>query len=114
MCFMIFWNQKTCFQTMKTRSLKRRKIEIFPKGLVHGFCQKRAICPSFLFRQYRPGKCFMIFWNQKTCFQPIKTRRLKSRTIEKFPKGLVHGFGQKGAILTSFRFTQYWYRKCVL
>ena len=34
-------------------------IEIFPKGLTHGFGPKMAIFPTFLFRQYRPGKCLL-------------------------------------------------------
>ena len=55
MSFMIFYNVKTPFQAIKTRSLKDRKIGIFPKGLTHGFRQKRAIFPTFFFRQYRPG-----------------------------------------------------------
>ena len=32
---------------MKTRSSKRRKIDIFPKGLTYGFGPKMAIFPSF-------------------------------------------------------------------
>ena len=32
--------------TIKTRSSKSRKIEIFQKGLTHGFAQKLAIFPS--------------------------------------------------------------------
>ena len=32
------FKQKTPFQAVKTRSSKSRKIEIFPKNLVHGFC----------------------------------------------------------------------------
>ena len=34
---------------MKTRSWKSRKIEIFPKGLTHGFGQKMAIFSTFFF-----------------------------------------------------------------
>ena len=56
-CFMIYQNEKTHFQAIKTRSSKRRKIDIFAKGLTHGFAPKLAIFPSFSFRQYRPGKC---------------------------------------------------------
>ena len=56
MSFMIFLNEKTPFEAIKTRSPKSRKIDIFPKGLTHGFGPKMAIFPTFLFRQYRPGK----------------------------------------------------------
>ena len=42
---------KNSFKTIKTRSLKIRKVGIFPKGLVHGFGQKCEIWPSFYFSQ---------------------------------------------------------------
>ena len=57
MSFTIFQSEKTPFQAIKTRSSKSRKIDIFPKGLTHRFGPKMAIFETFLFRQYRPGKC---------------------------------------------------------
>ena len=99
MCFTIFQNKETPFQTLKKRSSNSRKIEIFPKGLTHGFGQKMAIFPCLFFFAIQARKlCFTIFQNKKTPFQPIKTTRSKSRKIEIFPKGLTHGFGQKMAI----------------
>ena len=100
---------------MKRRSLKSRKIEIFPMGLVKAFRQKGAIFPCFVFKQYRPGKFVLRdSGTKKTCLQTMKTRSLKSQKIEIFPKGLVHGFGQRGAIFPSFVFRQYRTGKCVL
>ena len=49
-------------------SLKSRKIDIFPKGLTHGFGPKMAIFPTFLFRQYRPGKCLLRYSTTKKRF----------------------------------------------
>ena len=43
MSFTIFQKEKTPFQAIKTRSSKSRKIDIFPKGLTHGFGPKMAI-----------------------------------------------------------------------
>ena len=43
----------------KTKRSNSRKIEIFLKGLVHGFGQKLAIFPTFFSRQYCPP--FAIF-----------------------------------------------------
>ena len=40
----------------KNMKFKSRKIDIFPKGLTHGFGPKMAIFSSFFFTQYRPGK----------------------------------------------------------
>ena len=41
--------RKTPFYPIKTRSLKSRKIEIFPKRITHGFNQKMAIFPCLFF-----------------------------------------------------------------
>ena len=160
--FMIFQNEKRLFQAIKTKSSKRRKIDIFPK-FTHGFGREMAIIPTFFFRQYRLGKCllvmilvqkrpffqlsfghfskgvnpwfwsrnghfskfffqviqarkmsFIIFYNEKTPFQAIKTRSLKGRKIDIFPKGLTHGFCPKMAIFPTLFFRPYRPGKCVL
>ena len=41
---------------MKTRSLNSRKIDIFPKGLTHGFGIKTAIFRTFFFFLGKIGK----------------------------------------------------------
>ena len=80
MCFTIFQNQKTPVQAIKTTSSKRRKIEIFPKGLVYAFWSKIGHFCMFLFQTKQARKmCFTIFQNEKTRFQAIKTTRSKSR-----------------------------------
>ena len=48
--------------SMKTRS---SKIDIFDKGLTHGFDPKMAIFPTFFFRQYRPRKCLLRYSRTK-------------------------------------------------
>ena len=45
--------RKTPFSAIKKGSSKSRKIDIFPKGLTHGFGPKMAIFPTFFFRQYQ-------------------------------------------------------------
>ena len=47
---------------------------------------------------------FTIFQNEKTPFQAITTRSLKSLNIDIFPKGLTLGFGPKMAIFPNFFF----------
>ena len=102
---MIFQNEKTPFQPIKTTSSQSRKINIFPKGLTHGFCPKMAIFRSFLFYAIQAGKmCFTLFQNEETPFQAIKTTSSKSRKIHIFPKGLTHGFGPKMAIFPTLFF----------
>ena len=102
---MIFQNEKTPFQAIKTRSLKSRKTDIFPKGLTHGFGPKMAFFESFFFLGNIGQKnVFYKFQNEKTPFQDIKKRSLKSRKIDIFPKGLTHGFRPKMAIFPTFFF----------
>ena len=102
--FTIFQNEKTPFQTIKRRSSKSQKIAIFFKGLTHGFGPKKTIFPTSFFQAKQAREMsFTIFQNEKTPFQVIKTRSLKSRKIAFFPKRLTHGFSPKMAIFkTSF------------
>ena len=115
MCFTIFQNEKTPFQPIKKRSSKSRKIEIFPKGLTHGFGQKTAIfpCLSFFCNTGQENVIYNIP-EQKNAFLAYKNNTFKSRKIEIFPKGLTHGFGQKMAIFPCLFFRQYRPGKCVL
>ena len=97
--------KKMPFQGIKTRSSKSRKIDIFPKGLTHGFGPKMAIFPTFIFQEIQARKIsFTIFQNEKTSFYATKTRSQKSRKIDIFPKGLAHGFGPKMAIFPTLFF----------
>ena len=48
--------RKAPFLAIKTRSLECRKIELFPKGLTHGFGPIMAIFPTFFFGHYRLAK----------------------------------------------------------
>ena len=112
MSSMIFQNEKTPFQVIKTRSPKSRKIDIFPKGLTHGFGLKMAIFPTFFFQAIQARKMsFMIFQNDKTPFYAIKTRSSKGQKIVIFPYGLTHGFGPKMAIFATFLFQAIYARK---
>ena len=97
---------KNPFQNIKTRSSKSRKIDIFPKGLTHGFGPKMAIFPNSFFQAIQPRKMsFTIFQNIKKPFYAIKKRSSKSRKIDLFPKGLTYGFGPKMAIFPNVFFS---------
>ena len=90
-------------------------MEIFPKGLVHGFGPKLASFPSFYFRQYRPGKCVLGYSRRKKRLFRLSKQEIKK--VEKFrffAKGLTHGFGLKVVIFPVFYFGQYRPGKCVL
>ena len=128
MSFMIFQNEKTPFQAIKTRSPKSPNIDSFPKGLTRGFGPKMAIFATFFLDNLRQENVFydilerknaflgyiffqaikarktsfMIFQNEKTPFEAIKTRSPKSPKIDIFPKGLTRGFNSKMGIFPTF------------
>ena len=116
MFFMILWNEKKPFQTIKTRSSKSRKIHIFPKGLTHGLVPRISIFPTVFFFLGKTGQenVFCDILERKTPFQAIKTRSSKSRKSDIFPKGLTHGFGPKIAIFPTFFFQAIRPGKCLL
>ena len=106
MSFTIFQYNKMPFQAIITGSSKSRKIDLFPKGLIHGFGPKIVIFPSFFFLTRQARKMSpTIFQNEKTPFQALKTRMSKSRKIDIFSKGLTHRFGPKMAIFPTFFYT---------
>ena len=51
--------RKNAFLGYKNKKFKKSKIDIFQKGLTHGFGPKMADFPTFFFRQYRPGKILL-------------------------------------------------------
>ena len=91
---------------MKIRSWKSRKIDIFPKGLTHGFGIKMVIFRTFFFfRQNRLEKCLLRYSRMNKGLSRLWTQEVE--TVEKFTffsKGLTLGFGIKMAILSNFFF----------
>ena len=109
---MIFQKKKSLFQATKRRSSKSQKINIFPKGLTHGFCRKMAIFPIFFYQAIQGWKTFiMIFQNKKKTFQAMKTRSSKSRKIDIFPKGVNPCFFSKNGHFLNFVFQAIWATK---
>ena len=112
MSFTIFQKVKKAFQAIKTRSLKSRKTDNFPKRLSHGFGPNMAIFPTFFFQAIQVTEMFFtIFQSEKTPIQAVKTRSTISRKIDIFPKGLTQGFGSNVAIFPTFFFQAIQVRK---
>ena len=113
--FYYILEQKNAFPSKKKKTSKTPKIDTFPKGLTYGCGSKMAIFPTFLFRQYRPGKCLLRYSKTK---KPLsRLQKQKVQKVEKltfFPKGLTHGFGPKMAIFPTFLYRQYRPEKCLL
>ena len=57
---------------MKTRSSKRRKIDIFPKGLTHGFVQTWPFFQLFFFGNIGQGNVFYDILQRKNAFLGYK------------------------------------------
>ena len=92
------------FQAIKTRSSKRRKIDIFLEGLTHGLVQNWPFF-TFFFKAIQTRKMsFTVFQNEKKAFYAIKTKSSKTRKIDIFLKELTHGLGPKIAIFPTFFF----------
>ena len=87
----MFYNileRKNAFLGQKKPSSKSRKIEIFPKGLTHGFGQKMAIFPCLFFRQYRPGKFVLHNSRTKKRFSSPKKKEVqKEEKLRFFQRG---------------------------
>ena len=102
MSFTIFYNEKTPFLAVKTRSSKRRKTDIFPKGLTHGFGLKMAILKTFFLSNIGQENVFYDILERNTAFLGYKNKNFKkSKKIDISPKGLTNGFGPKMAILAT-------------
>ena len=92
---MIFQIEKTPFQGIKTTSSKSRKIDIFPKGKPMVLVQKWPLFQLFFYALQTRKMYSMIFQNEKTPLQVIKTRSSKSRIIDIFLKGVNPWFWSK-------------------
>ena len=63
---------------MKTRTLKSRKIDIFPKGLTHDFGPKQAhISKFFFFAKRGQENVFYDILKQKNDFLGYKKNKIK-------------------------------------
>ena len=76
MTFTIFWKEKTPFYAIKTRSSKCRKIDIFGKGLTHGFGPKMAIFPtSYFLSNLKKENVFYDILERKNAFLGYKNKK---------------------------------------
>ena len=69
--------QKTPFQAIKTRNSKSRKIDIFPRGLAHGFAPKMAVFPRFFLSNVGQENVFFDILHQENAFKAYKNKKFK-------------------------------------
>ena len=78
MTFTIFYNGNAPFWAIITRSLKRRKIEIFQKGFTHGFGPKMAILPIFFLGIISQENVFYDILERKHAFLGYNNQKFKT------------------------------------
>ena len=88
---------------MKTRSSKGRKIEIFPKGLTHGFGPKMANFPTFYFlSNIGQENVFYIILERENAFLGYKNNKFKKSKNWRFSKGVNQWFWPKNGHFSHF------------
>ena len=76
--FTIFQNEKTPFKAIKKQGSKSLKIDIFPKGLIHGFGPKMAIFPTFFLGNISQKSVFYDILEQEKAFLGYKNNKFKN------------------------------------
>ena len=81
--------KKTHFQPIKKRSSKSRKIDIFPKGLTHGFSPKIGhVSNLFFLGNIGQENVFYDILEQKNAFLGYKNKKLKWSKNRNFSTGV--------------------------
>ena len=115
MCFFYILERKTHFSAIKTRSSKSREIDIFPKGLTHGFARKFVIFPTYFFLDNIGHKnVFHDILELENAFLGNENSQLKKSKNGHFSKGVKPWFCSKTGHFFMFFFRQYRPRICVL
>ena len=105
---------KNAFLGYKRRSSKRRKIDIFPKGLTNGFGTKMVIFATFFFGRIGQKNVFYDLLERKNAFLAKKIKKFKKSNNWHFSIRFNPWFGSKNALFSNFYFTQYRPGKCLL
>ena len=102
--------------SIKTRTSKDRKIDIFSRGLTHGFGPKMAIFPTVFFLGNIGQKNVLYnILERKNAFLGYKKRRSNDRKIDIFSKGVNPWFWSKnGHFSDFFFFRKHWPENCLL
>ena len=69
--------RKNAFLRYKNKKFKSRKIDIFPKGLTHGFTPKMAIFPTFFLDNIGQENVFYDILERKNAFLGYKNKEFK-------------------------------------
>ena len=98
------WPFVNLYFSIKTRSSKSGKIDIFPKGLTHGFGPKMAIFPTFFLGNIGQENVFYDILEQKNAFLGYKNKTFKKSKNRHFSKGVNPWFCSKNGRFSKFFF----------
>ena len=90
---------------MKTGRSKSPKIDIFPKGLTHGFGPKMAIFPNFFLRNIGQENVFYDILERKIASLGYKNKKFKKSKNGQFSKGVNPWFVSKNGDFCTFFFS---------
>ena len=93
--FLDILERKNAFLGYKSKNFKTGKIEIFPKGLTHGFGQKLAVFPSFFLGNIGQENVFYDILERKNAFLGYKNKNFKKWKNCHFSKGVSPWFWSK-------------------
>ena len=83
---------------------KVAKMDIFPKGLTHGFGPKMAIFPTFFLGNIGQENVFYDILERKNAFQGYKNKKFKKSKNWHFSKGVNPWFWSKNGHFSKFFF----------
>ena len=100
--FTIFYKEKTLFKAIKKVRSKSQEIDIFPKGLTHGFGSKLAIFPTFFLGNIGQENIFYDILRLKNAFLGYKNKKFKKSKNRHFSKGVNPWFWSKNGLISPF------------
>ena len=104
--------RKNAILDYKNKKVKKSKNWHFFKGVNPWFWSKIGHFSNFVFlSNIGQANVFYHILEQKNAFLAYKNKKEKSRKIDIFPKGLIHGFGPKMVIFSSLFFYAIYARK---
>ena len=107
-------DRKKAFLGYKKNSSNSRKIDIFPKGLTHGFGPKMAIFPTFVLANIGQKNVFYDILGRKNAYLGYKNKKSKKWKNRHFSKGVNPWFWSKNGHFCNFFLRQYRPGKCLL
>ena len=106
--------RKSAFLRYKKKKFKKSKIDIFPKGLTHGFGPKMAIFPTFFLGNIIQENVFYVIRDRENAFLRYKNKKFKNSKNSHFSKGVNRRFWWKNGHVSNFFSWQYRVGKCLL